>query len=259
MVWVVGTRLTGLGLAVLVAAACSRSQQPGMQECAVPDLPDADSAVYRLFMVGAEPPWQLDSLLYDAIRSQPHAPDLKPVLRSAAAEYGVQVVARSLLQRIAHNGLPPYSVSARDRGNAAAAYGTLHDMYPEAVPPEVLAGLLLNPWYPDELREGLAIATRYVRGDVPELTAALSLTFCQAAFHLRPFAERPSDIELGVPDDRLEWHYAAVRLLEAVVQALAVRPDGPAAIDELLVDEPNPVLARVVRKWSESATPLHAR
>ena len=238
------------GSALSLAAtllACQATPERPLSECPIPEVPLAVAALDSAFR-GPDTPLALDSALWQATRHQADFPPVVSALRAGVERYGEAAVARSLLM-IVHQG-SPYFIDAADRGQAAIAYGSLHRLYPEAAPVTLLPALLLKEYYPDETREGVAIASRYFRGESPELSQALAAVLCQAADHLRPFVRSPSD--LAFPQ-RLHWYSTALRLLRESVKALAVRPDGESALQNWLASETNDILADQVRRWAAQA------
>lgn len=244
--------LSTLALLTFFVATSARSltAQAGTEACSVPVLPRATSAFDSVLMVGQLTWTELDTLMFEATREEPDLKPLRPILRSVVSQYGVEAVARSLLE-LAHFG---YSwVGAANRGRAAAAFGLLHSLYPDEISAEPLAAMLLDPTYPDELREGLAVATTYVPDDLSELELALETLLCQAMLHVRPFALEPRHLDVHSPFDRLYWYSSAVRLLRKTVEASALRPNGMQRIQERIRAESNRIMADQISRWADDA------
>jgi hypothetical protein len=220
--------------------------QAGFDQCPEPELPLADSAVYAMEFGVPDPPFELDSAVLAMARAfEEHPASARQGMHELVEQYGGRMVAKSLLNVIMHGA--PYAVQSENRAAAAWIYGTMHRDYPE-FPLTPLPVLLVMDRYDDELKNGLAWATTYFEETSLETNVALSTVLCQTAFHVRPFVNAQSDIELPAGD--AHWYAYAILLLRATVRALVVRPGGLEVIERHLAKETNAVLADAIRRWA---------
>jgi hypothetical protein len=221
--------------------------QGGAQVCPFPKFEASQELADSLLGAGRLAP-ETKSYLLDFLLDTDNPMPADTALGIAVAEYGGPEVTAWLLVLVYASpisGLGPYV-----RGKAAALYGVYHRLYPQYAPAAVLPALLTNTQYPDEVREGLVKAVRYVDSE-PGLSEALSLVLCQAAFHVRPFVHRPVDLWYGGPNE-MHWYRSALSLLEQVVYTLVIRPGGREIIDQYLRSEANEHLVRKVREWADN-------
>lgn len=225
--------------------------QGGKPSCAMPVLGWANAELDSMLWLLPNRPTELHWLLYDATRVQAEPEPVPQILRDATRRHGASAVAVALLG-IVFRGYPGEPVADADRAQAAVAYGVLHALYPDSVPVSILIGLLARNEFSDELRGGLVLGAHYAGAESPALLATLRAVLCQAAYHVRPFVEDSSDLELFGSRSRLSWYLDAVILLQVSVNTLALKQGGAEVIGEFVAVEANPVIRNQVAKWAEN-------
>jgi hypothetical protein len=223
--------------------------QPGIDQCPVPDLPIADSAIYAMRYGVPDQPFELDSAVWAITRISTYFdPTSREEIQGLVERYGAPMLAKSFLEIISLGA--PYFVRSDDRRQVAVFYGQMHRDYPEFLPLAPLPDLLLKHYYHDEVKVGLVLAMTYIEETSHEANLALSTVLCQTAFHVRPFVHASSDIATPTSTRELGWYSTARTLLIATVQALAARPGGMEIIERHLAQETNPALANAIRGWA---------